>query len=112
MTVNYREFEVTGTKWRRAKAVSISNPLNQPQNAWVSFTEEDVVLLNTNQTVSTEIGTIGIGFGDIESFNLLNPLTNEVVGTMTPSQLYAALYSLYMHVATERDNVPPTLQAD
>lgn len=112
MTVNYNETNVSGKKWRRANAVTVTNPLNQLNNAWVVFNEEEVIELNTGELVKKDAGSLAGNFTTVPTFNLLNPVNNEVVGTMTPMELYVALYSLYMHLAQERDNAPPTLQSN
>lgn len=38
-----------------------------------------------------------------EVFNILDSETGDTVDTMTYSQLYSALYSLYFHLANKRD---------
>lgn len=102
MSLNYRETTGSATSWRRASAVSITNPLNNVQNATITFTEEDVIQKGVN-ILTTPAGGITAQFSEVSSFNLLNPTTGAVVGSMTPAELYAILYSLYIKVATDRD---------
>jgi hypothetical protein len=38
-----------------------------------------------------------------EQFDLMHPETGAVIGSMTYQELYVALASAYLHVATKRD---------
>jgi hypothetical protein len=104
MTTNYQESTVAGTKWKRANTIAISNPLNQLPNASISFSEEEVIQLGTDDYIKKETGVLSEQFSNIVSFDILNPTTGAVVGSMTPLELYVALYSLYMYLAQERDS--------
>lgn len=99
---NYRESSVAGTQYRRAGEVVISNGLEKKS---IQFIEQDVVVLD---------GTVVVKHGDtidelftLENaatpFDLLNPETGEVLGSMTYQDLYVGLHSLYLHLATTRD---------
>ena len=101
----YKENAVTGTKWQRANRISIINEHDRP--VVISFQEEELVTIG-DQTIKNPIPlllekTLTQEDMSIE-FNLMNPTTNEVTGsTMTYAELYAAMHSLYFHLATERD---------
>lgn len=41
-----------------------------------------------------------------EAFNIVNPVTGEVTGTLTFAQLKVQMYSLYLHLAAARDGTP------
>lgn len=102
MSLNYRENTGSATSWRRANAVSVTNPLNNIDGATISFIEEDVIQKGAT-ILTTPAGGVSTQFSASGSFDLLNPTTGAVVGTMTHSELYAILYSLYIKVATDRD---------
>jgi hypothetical protein len=99
---NYRETPVSATKWRRSHQVTISNPLDHPEESSITFHEQDVIVEGTD-VIFTNAGGVSANFSPVGSFNLLNPVDNSVIGTMTHQELYIALYSLYMQTATARD---------
>lgn len=99
---NYRENSVTGASWRRANSVQIVNPINDVSKSTISFNEEDVFDIG-GELLRKEVGQLVKQFGTGGTFDLLNPIDNTVVGSMTYTQLYVALYSLYMQCAAERD---------
>lgn len=103
MSVNYRESTGAATAWRRANSVTLSNPLNNIQAAYVAFGEEDVIQKG-DIVVTTPAGGVAVGFDPQGSFPLLNPTDNSVVGSVTHQELYAILYSLYIKAAQDRDN--------
>ena len=102
MSLNYMENTGTATSWRRANAVTITNPLNQIEKAAITFTEEDVVQKGVI-TLATPAGAVTAQFSVTGEFDILNPDTGAVTGSMTHAELYAVLYSLYMKVAADRD---------
>lgn len=101
---NYKETTVSGTRWRRSQAVSVTNPYNDPDNMRVIFMEEDVLSLPDSTIVKFPIGTVEKTFSPNESFPLLDLQTNQVIGSMTHLEFYAILYSLYMKIAKDRDD--------
>jgi len=108
---NYRETQVSGDSWIRAKRIILENPLNSPPQA--HFIEERVIVAGTELAdMSTDgyikINVLGTPLNDTmtdptTSFNLLNPETDEVIGTATYSDIYAIMYSLHRHLAAIRD---------
>ena len=58
------------------------------------------------KSLGTDGSVIQIGYTDankLTEFPMVDPTTNSVVGSQTYEQLFASLYSLYWHLATERD---------
>ena len=107
--MNYKEMNGQATKWRRACVVTISNPLNRTPT--VAFQEQDVLSFDGEHTVLPgQPGSVSTTFDPAGSIALLNPETGEPLGQSLPqSTLYVALYSLYMHLAAQRDAQPPDL---
>lgn len=105
---DYRQQTAQATTWRRAHQVLIENPLPGAGTPIIRFMEQDVVQVGERQ-IATPLpgmpGGIGVAFDPQREFPLLNPQTGEQVGTMTHAQLYAALYSVYMQAAQERDAI-------
>ena len=100
---DYKESGLTGTQWQRCKTVVINNPL--VGNKSVYFDEERVISLD-GQDLRQPIGGCSKAFDAAGSFPLLDPSNNMPLGqSMTHTELYVALYSLYMQTALERDAV-------
>lgn len=104
---DYLETPVIGTKWRRCRYIHIHNPrpsVNQG-GPTVQFVEETVVAIGDGEVIEAgEVLTEGFAPGNAdELFDLLDPDTGEVTGSMTYQQLYVALASAYRHVAEKRD---------
>ncbi len=104
MSLNYRESSGSATSWRRANSVVITNPLNNILAATVSFGEEDV-MQKGDFIVSKPATGVTASFDPLGTFAVINPETGLATGqNMTHAELYAILYSLYIKLATERDN--------
>lgn len=105
---DYREQTTEAKTWRRASSVLITNPAPGMGAPAISFHEEDAVLVGA-RTITTPASGAGPGglraaFDPDGSFPLLNPATGEPLGSdMGHMQLYVALHSLYMHLASARD---------
>jgi hypothetical protein len=101
---DYRETVAEALAWRRAKGVTLDNPLTGAKT--VTFTEEDVVTLNGttfNQPV-TPVGAVRVEFNPEGVFPLVNPATGDEIGqTANHIDLYVMLHSLYIHLAKQRD---------
>jgi hypothetical protein len=91
--------------------VVVNNPLDNLSEASVSFHEQEVITLTDGTRIIKELGPIVGVFTPGQTFEILNPVDNSVVGLMSHEQLYATLYSLYIKLATERDNAE-TVQPD
>jgi hypothetical protein len=100
--MNYKETAVTGSRWVRARTVTLMNPLEGDQIA--HFQEEEVFTDGEGIVVTRDVGSCRIVFDPEATITLLNPLTGEPLGaTMTHQEFYVALFSLYMQAAAERD---------
>ncbi len=81
-----------------------TGPLNG-QNTITIF-EELVVVLPDASTQVAPMTTAEIKHTVIdpnETFDVVNPITGEVTGTMTFAQLKVQMYSLYLYLAAQRD---------
>lgn len=105
---NYKEESISGSKWTRCRVVTCINPLDpneeHPRKVW--FQEENVMSVGGGEILSLgDVGAVSATFEDAGTFPLLNPLTGEELGSsMTHSELYVALYSLYIQAAKARDS--------
>lgn len=103
---NYNESQVAGTAWQRCHTVTVSNPLGGVPK--IEFAEERVIALEGDD-IHQWVAGCSKQFSPTGVFLLLDPTTNAATGTtMTHTQLYIALYSLYMQTAAERDAPEPT----
>ena len=102
---NYKQSSQSGsvTSYKRAKSVKIDNKLNAAPA--VVFTEEVMKILPDNSTVSSPAGELSAIINDnTQSFSLLNPADGSATGvSMSYAQLYQALYSAYIAIASLRD---------
>jgi hypothetical protein len=103
---DYRESSVAGTQYQRGRGLYFENPLGAAPSLLVR--EERVINLTDRQIVEPA-GEILKRVEDMSVwFEVLDPTTNIPTGeTMTYQDLYVALYSLYWHLATERDGPAP-----
>lgn len=104
---NYKETGLAGTSYVRANSVNIWNDEN---NKNITFQEEQVITLADGEVIRKPAGQVFSNFtaeNASTAFPLLNPETGEPLvdgAQMTYEGVYAALYSLYLHLATERDS--------
>ena len=117
----YSEKQVTS--YTRAKIIHIENPLDATPT--IDFHEEEVLTTTVQvldpdgnpQPVTSDfpMGSAGSIVTEMfdpqtnanEEFQLLNSETGDSLGTMTYQEIQVALYSLYIHCATKRDNATP-----
>ena len=102
---NYNEKSLSGVKWTRSHKIVIDNPyIGTPS---ITFYEQDVVSspdipnvsIVPTQTILTKNYVQG------EAIDIIDPTTGLPTGeTISSDTLYATIYSLYIKVATERDN--------
>lgn len=98
------EITKTVTTFDRAYQVSVSYPNNGTPS--IRFDEEKI---KREGGVDTTMGRIGFLKKDLNPdnkdtvFNLMDTETGEVTGTATYDDLRVMLFSLYFHLATERD---------
>jgi hypothetical protein len=111
----YLESDVSGTSWRRATSLTFVNAKVGPNS--VEIKEEDIVVVNGKEIATPAPGICrSIGEDALSTvFQLRNPMTNEVIPGAygTYEQVYVLLFSLYWHLAEERDAAqlvaPPAL---
>ena len=101
---NYKETAVSGTSYVRAREVTVTNTLGGYKG--IMYCEEQVSVFGEkimregsgaiHQELTPENATT--------EFQLLNPETNEQIGsTATFQDVYVLLFSLYYHMAALRD---------
>jgi hypothetical protein len=94
---DYLEQSITGKTWVRSDGVTISNPYGGAPEC--RFSKERITELSDGTKVNTQLPPVSDQFlNPAEQFNLLHPLTGDVVGTATYQEVYVMLYSLFMHV--------------
>lgn len=99
---NYKETSIIGAQWQRCRAIEINNPYKG--SATITMHEEVVADLGGDTYTKPNNG-MHFAFDPTEAIPLLDPTTDMPTGvTMTGMEIYAALYSLYIKRATERDN--------
>ena len=101
---NYKETTVAGTSYVRSNEVTIRNVLNGYKG--IMYCEEEVSVLG-EKVMREGVGAIHQEFTPENAsteFPLLNPETNEPIGgTATFQDVYVLLFSLYYHLAAQRD---------
>ena len=98
---NYKESNISGVEWQRCHTVTIQNQLASVKK--IDFQEEKVIDIN-GKIYHEWIAGCSKDYDSSASFPIVDPTTGVETGqTMTHQELYAALYSLYMQTATERD---------
>jgi len=103
--MNYKEQNVD--IYTRAVQILINNSVDENIDPSIKFFEEKVMVSDgVTKSLGTDGSVIQIGYTDankLTEFPMVDPTTNSVVGSQTYEQLFASLYSLYWHLATERD---------
>lgn len=98
----YQEQSLTGQEWQRAARIEIGNPYNEIP--WISFQEERITLLDNGRRINTPVGNLCGHMSDPSiEFDLVHPVDGSPLGTATYGQLQVLLYSLYLHLAANRD---------
>lgn len=105
---NYRQTEVAGESWVRAKRIVIEHPLGGAIR--VKFVEEKVVVLGESHLAQDE-GILELTIdqeGMHKTIDVIDPITREPLGQqVTFGALYAAIFSAYLQAAEERDGPEP-----
>lgn len=105
--MNYKEQNVD--IYTRAVQVLINNSLKEGVDPSIKFFEEKVKVEGDSVvSLGTDGSVLHTHYTDLNKgteFNLLNPEDNSVVGTQTYEQFFLSLYSLYWHLAQERDSI-------
>lgn len=101
---NYKETTVSGTSYVRAREVNVSNILGGYKG--IMYCEEEVSILG-EKILRENVGALHQEFNAETAntqFPLLDTVTNEPTGeTATFQDVYVLLFSLYHHLATQRD---------
>lgn len=97
---------ITTTTFDRSYKITVQNPHNGTPS--IEFEEETIKRTNDGSTIQDmslgRISSLKESFTGSMTFDLLNPLTGDPLGTTaTDADLQVLLYSLYFHLATERD---------
>ena len=101
---NYKQEQIDGIKWQRCFKVEAVNDLEGIPA--ITFYEEEVVDIN-GEHIKRPKGIMQIQYSNpAQTFNVLNPIDDSIVGSMTHQDFYVALYSLYRDTADKRDNPP------
>lgn len=102
---NYKEADIAGTKWQRAVRVVVENPYEGTPS--ITFVEEEAINTGSevSEVVTRVVGNLSCQFNPESEFPVLNPVNNQSMGyDFSHGQVYALLYSLYMHLASQRDS--------
>ena len=100
--MNYKQINVTGLSYRRAKSVRIDNPVNQAPT--IFFIEEQVTTLASGEILSKEVDQLRVVYDPLADIAILDPDTGLPIGeTLSHAQVYQYLFSAYMAAATARD---------
>lgn len=99
----YTETTVSAAAYQRCKKITIYNPYQEAPT--VQFEEEQIIKRADNSVLKDPQGTITMLVNNFnDSFPVYNPLTQAKTGTNgTIAQLYALVWSVYMHQAVQRD---------
>lgn len=98
---DYKEQSITGNKWQRCRAVTITNPHGGQPMAY--FQEEEVATYGAN-VLQRDVSSCQATFDPGAEIALLDVTTLLPTGqTTTHGALYQILFSLYMATAQARD---------
>lgn len=102
MTTDYKETNVSGSSWTRARSLHIENPHDRTPN--ILIFEEDILVLG-ERTIVQPSTQLNVAIEDMsEMIPLRNPENGELTGDEVPiAAVYQALYSFYWMKALERD---------
>jgi hypothetical protein len=106
---DYKETQVAGSSYRRGYKMTFFNNFNAAPRVLID--EEDVFVLDANneaQVIRQPAGNISRIVDDFtKTLYLRNPVDgSKLEATISYGELYQSLYSLYWHLAEERDIVP------
>lgn len=105
----YKQSNVTGESWVRSHRIIIDNNRNTPPS--IRFDEEEIVAMGDGKVVRVPKGTsVESVFTPIKAthtFPVIHPVTSEYMGfDASYMEVFALIYSLYWHLANERDHEP------
>jgi hypothetical protein len=101
---NYKESNITGTQYTRAKSVVFQNTDGAVPS--VLFTEENVINL-TNKKIYELGRNLFKSYDATATFPVFDPVAGELSTTefRTHEQLFNDLYGLYLSTAVEYDTI-------
>lgn len=103
----YKSNIVEGTEqqYRRCFVFRGVNPFRNIPTPYIEFYEQDVTITPTGQvfTVDNVDKVTALFDNPLDTFPLLNPEDNSVIGSMSRMDLFIAIYSLYFYEAQQRD---------
>ena len=99
--MDYKQSDVSGHLWHRFSRVIIENP--RPGTPTVHCIEDEVIATSYGESIR-QADTLAFNFNPDETFDLLNPLTNQPTGvTASGAEVYALVFSYVLHEAKKRD---------
>lgn len=103
----YRAENQTLETYVRASRVIIENPLPHIANPHIHYTEALVsVDAAGNERIMDTVGAVVESFKPENQdtvFDLIHPVTGDVIGQSSYTDLQVLIYSLYFYLANERD---------
>lgn len=102
---NYNETIVDGSisEYQRSNKVIIMNELDQTPE--ITFMEQILMSLPDGRKIITgNTKCYALMENPVETFNLINPQDDTIIGEAKYVDVYVLLYSLYRYVANKRDN--------
>lgn len=121
---NYKETNLAGNSYIRAHRVEV---INGELEKAIYYVEQKVINLDDGEVIRRDAGVVGSQFTPENAstqFKILNPATgapvkeydpdtgSEIEMTSTYQEVYTLLYSLYLHIAVERDAAEAAAQAE
>lgn len=101
---SYQESTIPATTWRRAKQIIVGNAYRADK--YVTFVEEDIVVLGEDKHIAQDTGIIRIKYKPGQMIQLRDPATNEPTDNVISQDLvYQAIASLYMDLVEARERL-------
>lgn len=103
---DYKETTINGqyTEYQRSNKVIVMNELGGLPE--ITFMEQVIGTLPDGSKITPRNTKCSDTMTNhAEAFDLLNPMDDSVIGSMTYQEVYVTLYSLYRYVASKRDAV-------
>lgn len=105
--MNYKESQIVGTEYQRARLVEIHNQKDVLPH--IAFIEEMITVL-PNRTLSAPVGQISTQYNPTRMIELHNPETGDPIidgngaqMVMSQQMVMLAIHSLYMQLVRQRD---------
>ena len=92
------------SEYVRSSEIHLSNPLGKDPK--ITFSEEAVTEVNSQPVNRSYLGSLEKELTTANQntpFDVLNPINDQVTGKSNYKEVYNLLYSLYFHLAAERD---------